>query len=194
MPSVDKSQAKRAGFASTSVLKHEFPSVIHIHALLSKVHFSKHPFSWLTNCDMKTGWRRSGHTVRPLQEGWMVLDGRLDGAREVQTKLMKPLCFSKRLIPQSKESEVIQISERWLWMDHRKGAIKGRTRLRERRDFKLSWFRQGKWLGGWEIAEMDRRATGRGLRFAHFQMFSSTRSSFCTSLHWYSNQSSVLIP
>lgn len=134
MPSVDKSQAKRAGFASTSVLKHEFPSVIHIHALLSKVHFSKHPFSWLTNCDMKTGWRRSGHTVRPLQERWMVLDGRLDGAREVQTKLMKPLCFSKRLIPQSKESEVIQISERWLflrlWMDHRKGAIKGRTSAR----------------------------------------------------------------
>lgn len=42
----------------------------------------------------------------------MAQEGRLDGAREVQTQLMEPLCFSKRLIPQSEESELIQIRER----------------------------------------------------------------------------------
>lgn len=41
---------------------------------------------------------------------------------------------------------------------------------------------------------MDGQAAGTGLSLAHFQMFSSTRSRFCTSLHWCSNQSSVLIP
>lgn len=42
----------------------------------------------------------------------MVPEGRLDRVREVETELMEPLCSSKRLIPQSEESEVIQISER----------------------------------------------------------------------------------
>lgn len=102
-PSVVKCLANGPDLLATvclSVLKHKFPpcSVV-------KSAYSKHPFTgWLTN--MPEVCTLSQTTTRTIN------GSRGASVWSEQTKLMEHLCFSKRLLPQSEESEVIQISER----------------------------------------------------------------------------------
>lgn len=121
----------------------------------------------------------------------MALEGRLDGAREVQTQLMEPLCFSKRLIPQSEESELIQIRERWLYFLDSRRILHQRTHsLARMTRLGIGLIRTERMSGRLGDSRDGWGETGRGLSLTHFQMFSSTKSSFCASLYWCSNQCS----